>query len=158
MDKAAIPEGMEAVALECMRNPEGASLTLAPFFMLRIYSQHNAISCGESPRTGEPGGDSMFQQVSRREFVRSAAAAGAAVGLSGRAAFPDRRTPATPRVIGANDQINLGIIGVGGRGASVGRAFAAVGNEKGMKEPSSWWITACSRVAPTTSPSGRNRG
>ncbi|NWG13858.1 MAG: Gfo/Idh/MocA family oxidoreductase [Acidobacteria bacterium] len=65
--------------------------------------------------------------VNRREFMRNAAAVTAALGLAGRAGVSAQRTNVGRRVIGANDQINLGIIGVGGRGTSVGRVFASVG-------------------------------
>jgi predicted dehydrogenase len=37
------------------------------------------------------------------------------------------KSAATARVIGANDRINVGVIGVGGRGTYVGREFAKVG-------------------------------
>ncbi len=51
--------------------------------------------------------------LSRRQFIHSTAAATAAVGVWSTAPFVARG-----RVVGANDQIGLGFIGVGGRGSS----------------------------------------
>src|SRR5436190_14905968 len=50
------------------------------------------------------------KKLGRREFVKSAVGAGVALGVGGSAA------PAGARVLGANDRINVGVIGVGGRG------------------------------------------
>jgi len=50
------------------------------------------------------------RKLGRREFVKSAVGAGVALGVGGQAA------PAGARVLGANDRINVGVIGVGGRG------------------------------------------
>ena len=55
----------------------------------------------------------------RRRFLQRAGAVAAAL------AFPQGR------VLGANQRINLGVIGVGGRGSSVGARFARVGEETG---------------------------
>jgi predicted dehydrogenase len=52
----------------------------------------------------------MADEVNRRDFVRRTMGAGAALG------FTQRLLPAQGRVIGANDRINIGIIGVGTRG------------------------------------------
>jgi predicted dehydrogenase len=55
--------------------------------------------------------------MSRRDFIRSAGATAAGVvagSLIGKTA--SFGAPAAPRVIGANDRINIGIIGVGGMG------------------------------------------
>jgi predicted dehydrogenase len=60
----------------------------------------------------------------RREFLKTATSAGAALGLAGRAFG---RPAKTGRVLGANDKINVGVIGVGGRGAYVAREFAKAG-------------------------------
>jgi predicted dehydrogenase len=49
-------------------------------------------------------------KLGRREFVKSAVGAGVALGVVGRAA------PAHARVLGANDRINVAIIGTGSRG------------------------------------------
>jgi predicted dehydrogenase len=71
--------------------------------------------------------------VNRRDFMKSAAAVTGALGLAGRSAISAQRGTVTGRVVGANDAINVGIIGVGGRGTSVGRAFAAVAPEKNCR-------------------------
>ncbi|MCX6375264.1 MAG: twin-arginine translocation signal domain-containing protein [Armatimonadetes bacterium] len=55
--------------------------------------------------------------MSRRDFIRSAGATAAGVvagSLIGKTA--SFGAPAAPRVIGANDRINIGIIGIGGMG------------------------------------------
>ncbi len=70
--------------------------------------------------------------VNRRDFIRSAAAVTAALGIAGRTGISAQRAGVSRRVVGANDQINLGIIGVGGRGTSVGRAFASAGAEQNL--------------------------
>lgn len=62
--------------------------------------------------------------VNRRDFVRRAAGIGATLGLA------DRVLAAKPgRVLGANDRINVGVIGVGGRGSYVAGQFASVGKK-----------------------------
>ncbi|MFN3323669.1 MAG: Gfo/Idh/MocA family oxidoreductase [Bryobacteraceae bacterium] len=63
----------------------------------------------------------------RREFLKSAGAVGAGLGLAG-SAWAARPSS---RVIGANDRINVGVIGVGGRGSYVGSVFAKIGAETG---------------------------
>lgn len=69
-----------------------------------------------------------WNSVNRRDFMRTATAAGAGLGMAGRA-LAARSKAAPGRVIGANDRINVGVIGVGGRGTYVGRMFAKVGQE-----------------------------
>jgi predicted dehydrogenase len=66
--------------------------------------------------------------VDRRGFLKSAAAVGASLTVTSKmfAARPGK-SAAAGRVIGANDRINVGVIGVGGRGTYVGREFAKVG-------------------------------
>ncbi|MDZ7636691.1 MAG: Gfo/Idh/MocA family oxidoreductase [Bryobacterales bacterium] len=66
--------------------------------------------------------------LNRRDFVRASAAAGATLGVAGTAMANSNKLN-TGRVIGANDRINVGVLGVGGRGTYVGRAFAKVGQE-----------------------------
>ncbi len=69
----------------------------------------------------------------RRDFLRQAGAVGAALGSAG-AVFAKSSSRASGhasgRVIGANDRINVGVIGVGGRGHYVGGQFAKNGKEK----------------------------
>lgn len=61
--------------------------------------------------------------LNRREFLRSAGAAGTAFGVG-----------APSRVLGANERVRLGAIGVGGRGSYVTRYFARLGEEQGGVE------------------------
>jgi predicted dehydrogenase len=58
--------------------------------------------------------------LDRRDFVKAAVGAGVALGALGRA------RPARARILGANDRINLAVIGVGGRGNSLCRDFSAL--------------------------------
>jgi len=72
----------------------------------------------------------MQDSLNRRNFLTSASGAGAALGLAGPAMAAQQRklvVKSTGRVIGANDTINVGVIGCGGRGTYVGRTFAKVG-------------------------------
>jgi hypothetical protein len=67
--------------------------------------------------------------INRRQFVQNAARVGAALGLAGKAL--GARPSKTGRVIGANDCINIGSIGVGGRGSYLAREFAGIGERTG---------------------------
>ncbi|MBI4894059.1 MAG: Gfo/Idh/MocA family oxidoreductase [Acidobacteria bacterium] len=57
-------------------------------------------------------------QLPRRDFMKSAATLGLATTIIPSSAF------------GANDKINVGVVGVGGRGSYVGRHFGDIGKEK----------------------------
>lgn len=59
--------------------------------------------------------------VNRRAFLRGVAVAGATL------AGPLAKAQTGGRVIGANDRINVGVIGTGGRGTYVAKKFAEVG-------------------------------
>ncbi|MBM3775836.1 MAG: gfo/Idh/MocA family oxidoreductase, partial [Acidobacteria bacterium] len=50
-----------------------------------------------------------------------------AVPLLGLGALPARSKGGAVRAPGANDRIQVGVIGVGGRGAYLAREFAAIG-------------------------------
>ncbi|MCC6862060.1 MAG: Gfo/Idh/MocA family oxidoreductase [Bryobacterales bacterium] len=63
--------------------------------------------------------------LNRRDFVRTAAGAGATLGAAARAW--GRSSKQSGRVIGANDRIAVGVLGVGGRGAYLTRVFAGIG-------------------------------
>jgi predicted dehydrogenase len=66
--------------------------------------------------------------VNRRDFmVRTAAAAGALGAAKELFAKPAKAAAATGKVIGANDRINVGVIGVGGRGSYLAGQYAAIG-------------------------------
>ena len=55
--------------------------------------------------------------VNRRDFVKTAAGAGIVLGVM------NSVRPAGARIVGANDRINVGIIGMGGRGAFLAPQF-----------------------------------
>ena len=63
-----------------------------------------------------------MSEYNRRDFLKGAGSMGAALGLA--------TTVVPNRAFGANDKINVGVIGVGGRGTYVGRTFGVVGQEK----------------------------
>ena len=55
------------------------------------------------------------KRISRRSFLKGSAATGAAVGLG---LIGSHATTASPRVLGANDRIFIGVIGCGGKGTN----------------------------------------
>ncbi len=70
--------------------------------------------------------------VNRRDFVKTAAGVGAALGAASKAfarASSKASSRASGRVIGANDRINVAVIGVGGRGEYLARTFAGIGEQ-----------------------------
>jgi predicted dehydrogenase len=67
----------------------------------------------------------------RRDFVKSAVAAGGALSGAGALLAKPGRSVASSRTIGANDKINVGIVGVGGRGAYLARYFSQYGEKTG---------------------------
>jgi hypothetical protein len=75
---------------------------------------------------------STTEDRSRRDFLRQAGAVGAAIGVAGSAlgAAKSSGGKTSARVLGANDRINVGVIGVGGRGHYVGGEFAKHGKSK----------------------------
>lgn len=67
--------------------------------------------------------------VNRRDFLKTATAVGSSLGLAG-SAFAARPAK-TGRTIGANDKINIGVIGCGNRGTYVASEFAKAGAKEG---------------------------
>src|ERR1019366_6411663 len=65
--------------------------------------------------------------VNRRDFMVKTAAVAGAFGAAKELFAKPARAAATGRVIGANDRINVGVIGVGGRGAYLAGQYAAIG-------------------------------
>jgi predicted dehydrogenase len=70
--------------------------------------------------------------LDRRDFLRKASAVSVALGSAGAAMAAPKASKSSSarssgRVIGANDRIAIGVIGVGGRGSSDANSFAAVG-------------------------------
>jgi len=72
----------------------------------------------------------MSDNVNRRDFMKRAAAAGATLGAATNVLGKPSKG-ATGRVIGANDKINVGVIGVGGRGSYLAREFSRFGEKTG---------------------------
>ncbi len=66
--------------------------------------------------------------LDRRDFLKTVGVAGATLGAA-RSAWAAKSSGKTGRVIGANDRINVGVIGCGGRGPYVANYFARVGRE-----------------------------
>jgi predicted dehydrogenase len=73
----------------------------------------------------------MSDSVDRRDFLKKATSAGVSLGVASSAFAAARGGRAEGRVLGANDRINIGVIGVGGRGSYVGRAFSEYGKKNG---------------------------
>jgi predicted dehydrogenase len=70
----------------------------------------------------------MSEHVDRRKFLKQASTVSAGLAMAGRAfGSPNKLNPS--RVIGANDRINVGLIGCGGRGTSDGKSFAKYARE-----------------------------
>ena len=58
-----------------------------------------------------------MSESNRRDFIRTASGAGLALGMAGSAlAARGGKAVTGGRVLGANDRINIGVVGVGGRG------------------------------------------
>ena len=70
----------------------------------------------------------MSDSVDRRDFLKKATSVGVSLGMAG-AAFAKGGKASASRVLGANDRINVGVIGYGGRGEYVARAFDAYGQK-----------------------------
>jgi predicted dehydrogenase len=73
----------------------------------------------------------MFENVNRRDFVKSAFAAGAALGAGRDLLARPAKTVTAGRTIGPNDKIQIGIIGVGGRGGYLADQFRTYGEKTG---------------------------
>ena len=65
--------------------------------------------------------------ANRRDFLKSAGAAGISLSMAG-AALAGRGAKMSNRVLGSNDRINIGVIGVGGRGSDDAKSFQAFGD------------------------------
>jgi predicted dehydrogenase len=65
----------------------------------------------------------MSENVDRRKFLKRAGTMSAGLALA-RRGFAANSEANPGRVLGANDRINIGLIGCGGRGTYVGKAFA----------------------------------
>src|ERR1700733_12413593 len=75
---------------------------------------------------------SSDNSLDRRDFLRKASAVSVALGTAGAALGKGTKSSSarsSGRVLGANDRITVGVIGVGGRGTYVGNTFAALGEK-----------------------------
>jgi len=66
-----------------------------------------------------------MSKINRRSFIKTSAGAGALLGAI------SINKSVLGRVIGANDRINIGVIGVGGRGRSLLRQVLGIGEKQG---------------------------
>jgi len=64
-------------------------------------------------------------EVNRRDFFKKAAGVGATLGMAANV-FARPAAKSSGRVLGANDRINVGVIGVGGRGSYLAGVFAGI--------------------------------
>src|SRR5271170_4945617 len=63
----------------------------------------------------------------RRDFLKTAGAAGISLTAAG-SAFAGRGAKSSGRALGSNDRINIGVIGVGGRGSDDAKNLQAYGD------------------------------
>jgi predicted dehydrogenase len=69
----------------------------------------------------------MAESYDRRDFLKTVGATGLTLEAAKSALASKSATKASGRVIGANDRINVGVIGCGSRGMDVARTFSEVG-------------------------------
>jgi predicted dehydrogenase len=67
--------------------------------------------------------------VDRRDFLKTAGGVGLSLGVTSSALAAARGAKTSGRVIGANDRINIGLIGAGGRGSYVSGVFQHYGEK-----------------------------
>ena len=67
-------------------------------------------------------------EFDRRDFLKRVGSVGAGIALAGSAFAKSAAKTSPTRVLGANDKINIGVIGVGGRGSYVASAFTKYGD------------------------------
>ena len=70
-----------------------------------------------------------MSEPDRRDFLKTAGGVGLSLGIANSALAAARGAKMSGRVIGANDRINVGVIGVGGRGSYVGGVFHHYGEK-----------------------------
>ena len=68
-------------------------------------------------------------KLGRRDFVKSAVGAGVTLGVLGGTTSAAASTSTSARVLGANDRINVALIGAGGRGKSLLRTVMETGGQ-----------------------------
>ena len=74
-----------------------------------------------------------MSELDRRTFLQRAAALTATASPLSTAAFAAKAAKTTGKVIGANDRINVGVIGCGGRGTYVAKEFAKAGETRNAR-------------------------
>jgi predicted dehydrogenase len=67
--------------------------------------------------------------LDRRDFLRTVSATGITLGAATQALAAKSIGKMSNRIIGANDRINIGVIGCGGRGSSDAQSFATYGQK-----------------------------
>src|SRR5579883_577213 len=95
---------------------------------------------------------SANDSLDRRDFLKSVSATGLALEAAKSALAAKSTAKSAGRVLGANDKINVGVIGYGGRGEYVARAFDAFG-----KKNNSCQIVAVSDVYEKRKRKGEER-
>src|ERR1700722_7529008 len=73
-----------------------------------------------------------MSELDRRNFLKNATALTVASSLT-QSALGARPGPEPTKILGANDRINVGIIGCGGRGTGVAKEFAKAGETKNAR-------------------------
>ncbi len=71
----------------------------------------------------------MSDQLDRRDFLKRTGALGTGVALASHALAKVNNKMNPSRVLGANDRINIGLIGCGGRGSDDARSFTRYGTQ-----------------------------
>ena len=71
----------------------------------------------------------MSDSLDRRDFIRTVTATGVAASATTSAFAAKSIGKMSNRIIGANDRINIGVIGCGGRGSSDAQSFATFGQK-----------------------------
>ncbi len=71
----------------------------------------------------------MSDSLDRRDFIRTVTATGVAASAVTSAFAAKSIGKMSNRIIGANDRINIGVIGCGGRGSSDAQSFATFGQK-----------------------------
>src|SRR5579863_4823255 len=95
---------------------------------------------------------SANDSLDRRDFLKTVSATGLALEAAKSALAAKSTARSEGRVLGANDRINVGVIGYGGRGEYVARAFDSVG-----KKNNSCQIVAVSDVYEKRKRKGEER-
>ena len=83
--------------------------------------------------------------LDRRGFLKTVGATGATLSAAGQMLAAKTAAKASGRAIGANDRINIGVIGYGGRGKFVAGQFA--GMPRRPMPARSWLSATCTKSA-----------